>query len=174
MDTQQAYTVIPLTDWMTTNDTVGGLHPNSVGYQAQADWMYGFFPPPIDPVPVIITDSLTSLTRGVGFSQVIMSSSVGVWSVVDGVLPSGLSLNSTTGEISGTPLAYGGNYDFTIRVTNDAGHDQRRFTGIIDSSTMLFDPKGLAKTKWRMLEHYYFIAARIRTGGEFKHLTPRD
>lgn len=44
MDTQQAYTMTPLTDWMQIDDSVGGLHPNDLGYQAQADWMYSYFP----------------------------------------------------------------------------------------------------------------------------------
>ncbi|MHC4714723.1 MAG: Ig domain-containing protein, partial [Planctomycetota bacterium] len=39
------------------------------------------------------------------------------WSIVSGSLPTGLSLNSGTGEISGTPTT-GGTSNFTVRATD--------------------------------------------------------
>ena len=39
------------------------------------------------------------------------------WSIVSGSLPTGLSLDSGTGEISGTPTAYGTS-NFTVEVTD--------------------------------------------------------
>jgi hypothetical protein len=39
------------------------------------------------------------------------------WSIFSGSLPGGLLLNSTTGSISGTPLA-AGNFNFTVQVTD--------------------------------------------------------
>jgi hypothetical protein len=42
------------------------------------------------------------------------------WSIDDGALPSGLTLDGDTGEISGTP-AESGSFTVTIRVTNNAG-----------------------------------------------------
>lgn len=42
------------------------------------------------------------------------------WSVTSGTLPTGLSLNSTTGEISGTPTA-SGDFSFTITLTDALG-----------------------------------------------------
>jgi alpha-tubulin suppressor-like RCC1 family protein/subtilisin family serine protease len=42
------------------------------------------------------------------------------WAVVDGALPPGLSLSSSTGEISGIPTREG-SYGFTIRVSDAAG-----------------------------------------------------
>jgi len=41
------------------------------------------------------------------------------WSLSSGALPAGLSLDSTTGTISGTPSA-AGTYNFTVRVTDSA------------------------------------------------------
>ena len=57
---------------------------------------------------------------GVAYSQTLAATG-GVtpysWAVVSGSLPAGLSLNSSTGEISGTPTAYGTS-NFTVEVTD--------------------------------------------------------
>lgn len=42
------------------------------------------------------------------------------WSIIAGALPLGLTLNSTTGVISGTPIV-SGNYSYTVRVTDALG-----------------------------------------------------
>lgn len=47
------------------------------------------------------------------------------WSVIDGSLPSGLSLNSSTGEISGTPTS-SGSFDFTVEVEDSLGATAER------------------------------------------------
>ncbi|MCC6237105.1 MAG: putative Ig domain-containing protein [Dehalococcoidia bacterium] len=51
------------------------------------------------------------------------------WSVVDGALPAGLSLNSSTGVISGTPTVVG-NVAFTARVTDSDGNTASRALAI--------------------------------------------
>lgn len=43
------------------------------------------------------------------------------WSITSGSLPSGLSLNTTTGVISGTPTA-SGNFSITLHVSDSASH----------------------------------------------------
>lgn len=55
---------------------------------------------------VVTTGSLPNGTNGVAYSQTVAVSGFtgsATWSIVSGALPSGLSLNSSTGEISGTP-----------------------------------------------------------------------
>lgn len=42
------------------------------------------------------------------------------WSVISGSLPNGLTLNSTTGDISGTPTTLGNDYTFTIKATDSS------------------------------------------------------
>ena len=67
--------------------------------------------------------TLPALTKTVAFSQ-LLSGSGGVapysFAVTSGTLPAGLSLNGTTGTISGTPTA-GGAYSFTITATDSTG-----------------------------------------------------
>jgi len=64
--------------------------------------------------------ALANMVRTVPYS-VTLSASSGftiTYSIVDGALPAGLSLNSSTGVISGTPTtANGSPYSFTVRAT---------------------------------------------------------
>ena len=70
-----------------------------------------------------ITDtSLPDGTNGVAYSDTVQAVGGTVpyaWSISGNSLPLGLTLNQTTGEISGTPTA-NGNFSFTIRVTDNA------------------------------------------------------
>ncbi|MHC4713163.1 MAG: putative Ig domain-containing protein [Planctomycetota bacterium] len=69
---------------------------------------------------VVTTSSLPDGQIGVAYSETLAATG-GVtpytWSIVSGSLPAGLSLNSSTGEISGTPTT-GGTSNFTVRVTD--------------------------------------------------------
>jgi len=70
----------------------------------------------------IATTSLPSPTQGVAYSQ-ILAASGGTqpysWSVTSGALPAGLSLNATTGVLSGTPTGSGPS-TFTVTVTDSS------------------------------------------------------
>lgn len=63
-------------------------------------------------------------SAGAAYSSTALSASGGfgsnVWSVASGSLPSGLSLNSSTGALTGTPSA-SGTFNFTVRVTDAQG-----------------------------------------------------
>ena len=78
--------------------------------------------------PSLLTVSPTSLpngTQGVAYSQTI-SASGGTgpytFAVSVGSLPTGLSLNPSTGVISGTPTTGNTSYDFTIEATDSLGN----------------------------------------------------
>ncbi|MCW2931401.1 MAG: hypothetical protein JWM19_2363, partial [Actinomycetia bacterium] len=69
-----------------------------------------FAAPPAGEVSIAYSDALTA-TGGTGALT---------WSVSAGSLPPGLSLNPSTGLLSGTPTA-GGSYPFTVKVTDTTG-----------------------------------------------------
>jgi len=72
------------------------------------------------PAPTITTTSLPSGTRGTPYSATVQATGGTLpytWSIVSGSLPTGLSLNPSTGVISGTPTKKG-TKSFTIRCTD--------------------------------------------------------
>jgi len=75
----------------------------------------------VSPTPAITTTSLPSGVVGTAYSQTLAATGgTGTlkWSVT-GTLPAGLSLNASTGVISGTPTAFGTS-TFTAKVTDSA------------------------------------------------------
>ena len=72
--------------------------------------------------PVITPGQSFTGKVGVAFSQAPLFSSgpVTAWQVFSGVLPAGLSLNATTGAISGTPTTLGNSSPF-LRASNSGG-----------------------------------------------------
>lgn len=85
--------------------------------------------------PEIATTSLNTLTQSVPFSQTLVVNGTPpfTFSVSSGTLPAGLSLNTATGTISGTPSA-SGSYSFTIQANNSVGSDTQAFSGTVTSS----------------------------------------
>ena len=79
--------------------------------------------------PDITTDSLPNGTEGTSYSQTLAAdgSAPIAWSVASGALPEGLSLNESTGEISGTPAA-AGTYTFDVEAKNDYGSETGELT----------------------------------------------
>ena len=74
----------------------------------------------INPAPAITTTSLPSGTAGTAYSQTLAASggtTPYTWSLQSGSLPPGLSLDTTSGAITGTPTTPG-TYNFTAQVTD--------------------------------------------------------
>lgn len=70
--------------------------------------------------PSISTGSLAAGTVGTSYSQTVAATGGATpytWAVTSGALPTSLSLNSSTGAITGTPSA-AGTYAFSLRVTD--------------------------------------------------------
>lgn len=81
--------------------------------------------------PTITTSTLGTITASVAYSLTLSASgSVPTWSVTSGSLPTGLSLNTSTGVISGTPTTTG-SYSVTVTATNSAGSANQTFTGTV-------------------------------------------
>src|SRR5436190_5172770 len=79
-----------------------------------------FTVPPSDP-PVITTITLPAGSTGAAYSQTLAhtgGTAPIAWSVISGALPDGLSLNPSTGAITGTPTAID-TFSFTVQATDD-------------------------------------------------------
>jgi len=77
----------------------------------------------VDPLAVS-TSSLPDATVGTAYDQTLAATggtSPYTWSVTDGTLPAGLSLDGSTGKITGTPSGTPGKSSFTVTATDSQG-----------------------------------------------------
>jgi C1A family cysteine protease len=86
-------------------------------------------------VPTIETESLPDGAVETAYNQTLSASGTApiTWSVASGALPIGLSLNSATGEISGTPTT-ANTYSFTVKATNAAGSTEKALSIVITAT----------------------------------------
>ena len=88
-------------------------------------------PPP--PSPSITTTSLADATRTQSYSQSLAATGGTppyTWALASGSLPAGLSLDSASGAITGTPSAASGEYPFTARVTDSVSQSATKSLSI--------------------------------------------
>jgi putative Ig domain-containing protein len=80
----------------------------------------------LPPAPAITTSSLTGAVEFANYNQTIVATGFGTltYSVSVGSLPAGLSLNSSTGAITGSPTGPNGTSSFTIKVTDSSNPTQ--------------------------------------------------
>ena len=80
-------------------------------------------------------DSLTAASLGLPYSTTFMSRGNNImWTVSSGSLPPGLTLDTTSGNYTGTPTTIG-SYTFTIQASNDFGMDSRAFSQDVNLPT---------------------------------------
>ena len=79
--------------------------------------------------PNIITDTLPDGKVGEAYSQTLTANGTTPikWSISGGARPDGLTLDETTGEISGTPTT-AGTASFTVKAENSAGSDTKEMS----------------------------------------------
>lgn len=107
-------------------------------------------------VPNWIDNTLGNFVNGVEFSDSVSATNSPTYSVTAGSLPAGITLNSSTGLVSGTPIgAVGTAYSFTITATNSDGTISQAFSGTIQpdlgGGIKLFDG-----TTWDNKEIYVY------------------
>ena len=117
------------------------------------------------PVIAITPDSIPNALSGVAYNQQLTRTggvASGTWSVVDGALPAGLSLNPTTGVLSGTTTA-AGNYNFSARFTASNGclGEKRYFFSVIVCQPFTLGPEPLP----RALVNTLYSQQLTTTGG---------
>jgi hypothetical protein len=81
----------------------------------------------------IVTTTINPMTVNQPFTQTIQVSDVVgtvAFSLTDGSFPPGISLNTSTGVLSGTP-AIPNAYDFVITVTDTSGSDSREYSILV-------------------------------------------
>jgi hypothetical protein len=88
-------------------------------------------------LPAITTTSLPSVNAGASYNQTLQGNDVDTWAIASGALPPGLSLNASTGAITGT-AAKAGTFTFTAEATNADGSVTRElFIRVIRGNTAI-------------------------------------
>jgi len=107
-------------------------------------------------VPNWTDNILGSFVDNVEYSDSVIATNSPTYSVTAGTLPAGITLNSSTGLVSGTPTGgVGTAYSFTITATNASGTVSQAFSGTIQpdlgGGIKLFDG-----TDWSNKEIYVY------------------
>lgn len=127
----------------TGTGTATGLQPGTFYYfwwsgqdsdNAQSSG-YAYFstdnaPPPSNP-PVWTDNTLAGFQAGTPYSDGVSATNSPTYSVISGALPTGISLNSSSGAVTGTPTTGGQSYSFTIRAINGDGNVTQAFSGTV-------------------------------------------
>ena len=129
----------------TGTGTATGLSPGT-GYlftwgaqdsdDATASGSYTFYTdsaPPSNP-PVWTDNTLAGFTNASAYSDGVSATNSPTYSVTVGSLPTGISLNTSTGAVTGTPTVSGQSYSFTIRAINADGNVTQAFSGTVAAS----------------------------------------
>jgi YVTN family beta-propeller protein len=107
---------------------------------------------PAPPVAPSITSTSTTLAGevvGTPYSATVTASGTGpiTFTLTAGELPAGLTLDATTGVVSGIPTAAGA-VTFGITATNTVGSDSESFTVIVAAATPALAPTGFDAVPW--------------------------
>ena len=85
--------------------------------------------------PTITTATILSGTVGTAYSQTLTATGnpAPTWSIDNGALPNGLTLNPATGVIFGNPTS-SGTFSFTVKATNNAGSGTKALSIVISAA----------------------------------------
>ena len=116
--------------------------PNdSNGDQPGSNWVYSDVIS-TTPLPTWNDQTIVSSAEAYkAFSDGVSSNNADSYAVTSGALPPGLSLNTYTGTVIGTPISMG-TYTFTIQASNVAGTISKSFTLTITGSVNVMNSSG--------------------------------
>ena len=109
---------------MTVADTYGLTWHAAAQAHAAENFYAGIWYASAPAVLDITTSSLPGGTKGTSYSETVSATggyTPSTWSVSSGSLPAGLSLDASTGAITGTPTV-AGTSDFTAQITDSFGN----------------------------------------------------
>ncbi len=108
----------------------------------------------IDGVPPTITNpaspgAITSGTQNTAYTFTFAASGTTpiTWSITSGALPTGITLNTTTGNISGTPTVFG-TFNFTIKADNTWGSPATQADSLVIAPVCLITGSTLPSGKF--------------------------
>ena len=138
-------TIAPTTGFISGTPTTAGTFGFTLQVQdSRATTVTQALSITVAPLLRITTTSLPVVGLGVPYSQSVAATG-GIapytWSVAVGALPNGLTLNSSTGAISGTPTVVGA-FSFTLQVQDSLGAIATKALSITVNSSVLA-PSGL-------------------------------
>ena len=118
-------------------------------------------PPPTTPAPVFSDATVASpAIRGVSYTDGVTANNTNSYSVFSGALPAGISLNTSTGAITGTPTTLGTS-TFVIRATGNGGNTNTgTLTIVVNPPAPVFSDQAIT-TSW--IKTRNFDAAPDRT-----------
>jgi hypothetical protein len=116
------------------------------------------------PVTGITTASLPNGATNSEYNQQLDATGTApiTWSIVHGDLPNGLSLDTSTGVIYGTPTQ-DGTFNFTVRAANYAGHYDRALSVVVN---FVSPPTGIG-VPFSIILMFAFLAASVVSWGFF-------
>ena len=111
-------------------------------------------------VPVITTGVVEGGIKTLAYSKLLTASGniPIIWSILEGELPTGLMLNSATGEVYGTPTI-SGNYNFTVKAQNNLGTDTKAFSMIVRDPILPLITTTALPEGWATAGYKYTLSA---------------
>ena len=141
----------------TFNVTINAINTGGTGSKNLAITINN----PIPSVPVVSGNSTANGTTGSAFSYTITASNTPISYSATG-LPSGLSVNTTTGLISGTPTI-NGIFDVTINATNAGGTGSKALTVTINPPPPIVSGSSTASGTTGIAFNYAITASNTPT-----------
>ena len=109
---------------------------------------------PATPAPVWSDNTLGGFQVGVAYSDGVSATNSPTYSVISGALPTGISLNGSTGAVTGTPTVSGQSYSFTLRALNAGGNVTAAFSGTVAAAS--------TAGRWRVWTGSVWVVAPLK------------